>query len=444
MDNQLPEPIINHGKARYNERAENDHAATSDMDVRIVPKRPLWRVIFLIIGVVLLLSVLVYLLSRTSGETLSVSQESIQISSVSYGEFEDRIPIRARLTPLITVFLDTTDGGRVEEVFVQNGDILEAGDPILRLSNPSLQLALIAREADVAEQQNSLASLSLDLQRNQLERRRQLTDISYNITRLERQISLRKPLAPDAVSQEEIDNLQDELAYNKDLLKLTEEARVTDALLQQQQAAQTQSSLDRLEQNLAVTRENLESLNVSAPIDGQLTAFSSVVGQSLSQGERIGRVDSPDRFKLVAEIDEFYLNRIDLGQRASVTADGSMHEAELVNIYPEVLNGRFQVDFKFDGEQPEDVRRGQTLQAQLTLGDATSSLLLPSGAFYQDSGGSWVFVVSENGQVAIRRPVRLGRRNDLFIEILDGLQEGETVVTSGYASYADIERLNIF
>lgn len=429
----------------FNENTDRTvtHLSGAAMDRKIerppfFKRRVFWVILLGLLG----LLVLYFFIGRDTGKSFYVDRELLTVSTVSSDLFEDRIPIRARVSPLKTVFIDTTQGGRVEEVFAENGYLLKAGDPILRLSNPALQLDVIAREADVAEQRNALSSLRLDLRRDQFTQRRQLADINYNITRLERQIEARSPLVSDGtVSFEEFSNLEDELAYNKELRKLTLEAQETDELLQQQQSVQIAATLERLEKNLSVTRENLDRLNVKASIDGQLTAFNALVGQSISPGERIGRIDSPEIFKVVADLDEFYLSRIDIAQRATVSIAGRQHQIEIVNINPEVTNGQFQVDFAFVDSQPGNIRRGQTLQGQLTLGDPAPSLLIPNGAFFQDTGGSWIFVLNQRGTEANRRSVRLGRRNTRFIEVEDGLAEDERVVTSSYASYVESDKL---
>ncbi|MFT7217295.1 MAG: HlyD family secretion protein, partial [Paraglaciecola sp.] len=195
----------------------------------------------------------------------------------------------------------------------------------------------------------------------------------------------------------------------------------------------------RLEGNLKISRQNLENMNVRAPVDGALSGFDVEVGQSIGPGERLGQIDTPNDYKLSAFIDEFYLGRVDIGQRA-VFED---YQLTILKIYPQVQNGQFEVDLIFTGEQPDDIRRGQTIQTKLTLGDASEALLIPNGAFFQDTGGNWMFVVTEDGGQAVRRPVRLGRRNSSFIEVIEGLEINERVVTSPYASYQDMTRLKL-
>jgi HlyD family secretion protein len=393
----------------------------------------------------LLALVLVYLvLLPESGRVLQVQNERLTVSTVSTGKYDDYIPVRGQVVPLKTVFLDAIEGGRVEAIHVEDGAEVTAGDLLIELSNTQLQLDVIAREAEVTEQQNNLRNTELSLERNRLEHKRNLVDIEYHITRLRREIDRLTPLlAKELVDGGTLERLRDEYEWYLARQEVTLESQSTDERLQKAQMEQLQIATGQLERNLVVARRNLDALNVRAPVDGKLTAFNLEVGQALERGTNIGQIDDPRRFKLTAHIDEYYLPRVDLEQKARLSHEGVDYTMSTRKIYPQVQNGTFEIDLVFDGEQPSSIRRGQTIQLNLELGSPSESLLIPNGAFYQDTGGNWVFVVSTDGQRAVRRNVQLGRRNVRFIEVLDGLEEGEQVITSPYTNYLDMDRLEL-
>lgn len=421
--------------------AGNGAAAGAAMDRKIVPQRnPLKRIALLLVGLSLLALLGYWLFAGPSGKALSVTTDRIAISTVRSGIFEDFIPIRGRVTPAKTVYLDAVEGGRVERILVEDGASLKAGDLIVELSNASLQLSVLGNEASVAEQLNNMRSIELSLEQNRLEHKRNLVDIRYQIKLLSRQVSREQELVKTgAVSQSAFDDTHDTLDWYKSRLALTLESQQSDARMQEEQLVFLKDTTKRLEGNLAISRKNLDNMNVKAPVDGTLSGFNVEVGQSIGRGERLGQIDTPNDYKVTAFIDEFYLGRVDIGQQASY----DNYAMVVSKIYPQVQNGQFEVDFKFTQAQPADIRRGQTIQTKLTLGDASEALLIPNGAFYQDTGGNWIFVVTQDGNQAIRRTVRLGRRNSRFIEVIEGLEVGEKVVTSPYTSYQDMALLKL-
>ncbi len=412
---------------------------------RIVEKRtPLGRKLAYAGAAILALAFAWWLVGMlTGGRTLSVNSQRVTVSPVTVGTYEDFVPLRGRLVPLSTVYLDAIEGGRVEEILVEDGAPVETGDPIVRLSNTNLQLEVLGREAAVTEQLNNMRTIELQLEQNRLSHKRNLVEIDYQIVRLNRAIGRQRELAAkDLVSQSTIEELQDELTYYENRRTVTLESQATDARLQEQQLAQLRAAGDQLETSLRFARKNLEDLNVRAPVDGQLSGFNVEVGQSIVRGGRLGQIDDPDAFKLKVQIDEYYLGRVDLRQVATAEHGRREYELRVAKIYPQVNNGQFEVDMLFD-EEPGDLRRGQTLQLKLILGDNTDAMLIPNGSFYQETGGNWVFVVSPDGTEAIRRSVRLGRRNTDFIEVLEGLEPGERVITSPYTSYVGMDRLTL-
>lgn len=392
-------------------------------------------------GVVLLVFAWWFVNTLLDGRSLTVDSQRIAVSTVTKGTFEDYIPLRGRLMPRSTVYLDAIEGGRVEQVLVEDGALVQAGDPIAILSNTNLQLAVLGRQAEVAEQLNFMRTIELQLEQNRLSHKRNLVEIDYQIIRLTRSVERQRGLAlKDMVSQSTIDELEDELKYYRDRREVTLESQATDARLQEHQLSQLRSSGEQLRSSLDFAAKNLDELNVRAPITGRLSGFNIEVGQSIERGGRLGQIDDPDGFKLNVRIDEYYMGRVDLKQVAVAEHNNRSLDLEIVKIYPQVKDGQFEVDMAFQ-EEPVGLRRGQTLQLRLTLGDNSGALLIPNGTFYQETGGNWIFVVSPDGTEAVKRPVRLGRRNVDFIEVLDGLEAGEQVVTSPYTSYTGMDRL---
>ncbi len=414
------------------------------MDRKIAASGLPARAVAMGIGAVAVIGVAVAIWMAPGGRALKVDTTAITVSTAARGIFEDFIPIRGRVVPLSTVYVDAIDGGRVEAVHVEDGAVLAAGDAVVELTNTQLQLDVIARESEVTQQLNNLRGLELTLERDRLQHNRDLVEIDYQIVRLGRLLERRKTLSQKgAVSDADLQNTSDEFEYFKKKREVVRDSQATNQRLQATQVVELRAAAAQLENNLQFARKNVDGLKVRAAVAGKLTAFTVEVGQSLAPGTRIGQIDDPSRYKVTAEIDEFYLNRIDIDQTATVLSDGRSYELAIAKIYPQVRDGRFSVDLTFAAGQPADIRRGQTLQLKLTLGDATEALLIPDGAFFQDTGGSWLFVVAPGGGDAARRTVRLGRRNARVIEVLDGLEPGERVVTSPYTAFLDKARLVI-
>lgn len=378
------------------------------------------------------------------GESQTVSADRLTISTVRNGTFDDFIPLRARVTPLLTVYLDAIEGGRVEKVIAEDGASLQQGQLIAVLSNAELQLSVLARQTEVEQQINNMRSQELALAQTRLANRRAVLEAGLAADKARRQYEREAPLAQRGfVAGKQFADTADQARYERERLAVLRRSQATDERLQASQLAQQRASSASLQDSLKLARGNLEALNLRAPVAGQLSGFGIQIGQSLSRGERIGQIDSPGRNKLQAGVDEFYLGRVQLGQQARVEVGGRDHRARVAKIYPQVQNGQFQVDLQFIGPEPADLQRGQTLQARLTLGDPAPARLLPNGAFYNETGGAFVFVVSPDGHSAVKRPVRLGRRSPDAIEVLEGLDPGERVITSPYSGFADKDRLDL-
>lgn len=378
-----------------------------------------------------------------AGNSQAVESARLTISTVERGQFEDFLPLRGRVTPSLTVFLDAVEGGRVERLLVEDGAIVTEGQPLAILSNSDLQLNVLARQTEVTQQINSMRSQELALSQTRLANERALIEAELAADTSRRQYEVQRPLAERGfVAGRAIADSRDAYEASRRRVELLRRQRSSDERLQSQQLAQLRASATGLNSSLDLARGSLDALNLRAPVSGQLTSFSIQVGQSLQRGERLGQIDSAGRNKLNAQVDEFHLGRVVEGQTAVAEIGGRSYRLRVSKIYPQVQNGAFAIDLAFTEGEPE-LQRGQTVQVRLTLGDTQPALLLPSGAFYNETGGNFVFVVSPDGRSAVRRNVRLGRRNANFIEVLEGLDPGERVITSPYTGFAERDRLDL-
>ncbi|WP_066807661.1 efflux RND transporter periplasmic adaptor subunit [Sphingomonas asaccharolytica] len=425
--------------------ATTDRAVSGSQMDKVVERRGLSRNVKIAIGAgaVLVLALLFWWFMPGAGSQ-TVTKNRLTISTVQTGRFEDFIPLRAKVTPLLTVYIDSIEGGRVDKVLVEDGTDVVAGQPIAMLSNAELQLSTLARQTEVEQQINNMRSQELALSQTRLANERAILDAQLALTTARRQYEREAPLAAKGyVSGKQFNDTTDNYQYQQRRLAVLQRSQSSDERLQSGQLDQQKASMKSMSAGLGIARTNLDALNLKAPVTGKLSGFSIQIGQSLQRGERIGQIDSPGKNKLQAGVDEFYLGRVQVNQSASVDWNGKTFRARVMKIYPQVQNGQFQVDLQFLGDEPQGVQRGQTLQAKLTLGDPAPAKLIPNGAFYNESGGAYVFVVAPDGNSAVKRQVRLGRRNPDFIEVLDGLDAGERVITSPYTGFADKDRLDL-
>lgn len=425
--------------------ATPDRAVSGSQMDKVVERRGLSRNVKIAIGAgaVLVLALLFWWFMPGAGSQ-TVTKNRLTISTVQTGRFEDFIPLRAKVTPLLTVYIDSIEGGRVDKVLVEDGTDVVAGQPIAMLSNAELQLSTLARQTEVEQQINNMRSQELALSQTRLANERAILDAQLALTTARRQYEREAPLAAKGyVSGKQFNDTADNYQYQQRRLAVLQRSQSSDERLQSGQLDQQKASMKSMSAGLGIARTNLDALNLKAPVTGKLSGFSIQIGQSLQRGERIGQIDSPGKNKLQAGVDEFYLGRVQVNQSASVDWNGKTFRARVMKIYPQVQNGQFQVDLQFLGDEPQGVQRGQTLQAKLTLGDPAPAKLIPNGAFYNESGGAYVFVVAPDGNSAVKRQVRLGRRNPDYIEVLDGLDAGERVITSPYTGFADKDRLDL-
>ena len=412
---------------------------------KVVERRGLSREIKIglgMVGVLLIAFLFYWFAPGANSQTVETSR--VTISTVERGRFDDFLPLRARVEPLVTVYLDAVEGGRVEQVLVEDGAMVQAGQMLAVLSNSDLQLNVLARQTEVTQQINSMRSQELALSQTRLANERAVIEAQLLADTARRQYETQRPLAARGfVPQRQFLDSRDAWQAAQARVAVLRRTQATDERLQSSQLAQLRASTAALNQSLELARLSLDALNLRAPVAGQLTSFSIQVGQSFNRGERLGQIDSAGRNKLRAQVDEFYLGRVAEGQIATAEVAGRPYRMRVSKIYPQVRNGAFEVDLQFVGQEPADLQRGQTVQIRLTLGDPAPALLIPNGAFYNETGGNWVFVVAPDGNSAVKRQVRLGRRNADFIEVLEGLDPGERVITSPYTGFAERDRLDL-
>jgi HlyD family secretion protein len=432
--------VIRIPKAEAEPKLQSGGAMDKVVEVKGLPKQ---AKIAMGIGLVLVAALIFYLMAP-SASSQTVAADRVTISTVEKGRFDDFLPLRARVTPLVTVYLDAVEGGRVEQVLVEDGAMVQQGQLLAVLSNSDLQLNLLARQTEVIQQINSMRSQELALSQTRLQNERALIEAELVTNKAKRQYEMQRPLAEKGfVPGKIVRDSQDDYQSSQRRSQILRRTQATDERLQSSQLAQLRASAASLNKSLDIARASLDALNIRAPVAGQITAFSIQVGQSMNRGERLGQIDSAGRSKLMAQVDEFYLGRVATGQIATAEWSGTTYRMKVAKIYPQVRNGTFEVDLHFVGQEPDDIQRGQTLQTKLTLGDPTPALLIPNGAFYNETGGAWVFVVTPDGSEAVKRQVRLGRRNADHIEVLEGLEPGEKVLTSPYTGFADKDRLDL-
>jgi HlyD family secretion protein len=412
------------------------------MDTPLV-RRPAWRrYVPYVIGALLLLTASVWLLARASSHVYRAPIDRLTFGEVTQGPFEDFIAVRSTAAPFTTRYLTADQGGTVKEVLAEDGTTVKAGQPLITLANTALQLQVASRDADTASQINALENTKLQLEETRFKYQHDLLDIEHQISRLTGDLARDKILldgnaiAPAVYKQEE-----EEYSYELTLRDATVASRDAEQTVRMSQLSQLQETLARLNDSIATAKASLDALTVRAPTDGQLTALNAEVGQSKAPGTVLGQVDSLERFKLIARVDEFYLGRVVLGQVAFFTIDARDYKARIAKIYPQVTSGTFRIDLNFENPNPQGIHTGQAFDIRLELGRAAIAKMLPNGPFYQETGGNWVFVVAPDGRYATRRTVRLGRRNPEHVEVVDGLQTGEKVIVSGYEALKKIERV---
>ena len=424
---------------------DSDEVILSAMDTPIerrlvTPQRVAWVVAALLLVALSTYVYVEYGLTRT----LTVGAERVTVSRVAFDTFREYIPVTGNVVPRTTVYLDAVEGGQIMAVHVEEGAFVKAGQPLVTLQNSNLELQVIGAEAQLTEQLNYLSTTRQNFEQSRLRNQRELIDVEYQIDRLTRELMRRRPLlTTGGATKGQIDDLEAELTRYQKVRGAVEQQLRLDEDFGANQLTRMSEALDAMNKNLAIARNNLANLVIVAPIDGQLTSLEANVGESKARGQRVGQVDEQNAFKVSAFVDEFYLSRVALGQLAEVEIDGRRYELEVVKEYPDVRERQFEIGLEFVGEPPPQIRRGQTLRMRLEIGQPADTLVLANGAFYDDTGGQWVFVVDESGNSAEKRAARFGRRNPEGIEVLEGLRDGERVITSSYESLERFDRIQL-
>jgi len=373
---------------------------------------------------------------------LNVDVERITISEIKNGAFTEFIPVNGIVLPQVTIYLDATEGGRVDEVFVEDGAMMKKGDPILKLMNTDLELDLSNRETAVFQVLTEMQNTRNQAHQHTIDQLNMMAEVENAFTEAKRVYDLNRKLYEEQFIPKQ-DFIASENAYKfqQKRKSLSEETLMQDSISTRQQLAQMNESYRRMQGALELMKRKVGDLVVRAPVDGQLTSLDAEVGQSKNKGERLGQLDVVGGFKVRADIDEHYISRIFTGLKAEVLMNDTAFELVIKKVYTQVNNGRFQVDMQFESRVPKGIRRGQTLQLRLALSDETTALLLPRGGFYQQTGGNWIFKVNDGTTKAYRVDIRLGRQNPDYYEVLEGLKPGDKVITSNYENYNDMQEL---
>jgi HlyD family secretion protein len=376
------------------------------------------------------------------GRSVRVGAEHLGIATVERGLFQEWIAVTGTIVPVTTQYLAAAAGGRVAEIYREAGSLVVAGDPILKLSNADLELSSMVRETELLQRESELYAARVAMEQSGLQLHKELLELDLAAARALRLVTTReKLLEAGLIARQAVEEVREELASIKRRRALLDAAQGRDSLFRAEQERRFEAALERLRANAVAGRRNLDDLVVCAPVAGQLTALTPQIGQALAPGERLGQIDAQAGFKVRAPVGEYYVTRIVPGLAGTLDLDGQTRALVVEKVYPEITGGRFEVELRFAGQEPPGLRCGQTRPLRLELGEAREALLLACGAFLQDTGGRWVFVLDASGRCARRREVSIGRRNGVSCEVLAGLAAGERVVISPYEPFTGADRL---
>lgn len=416
---------------------------------RILEKKKGWALVFskkslpYIFGI-LLLAFIAYLLLRDNVSTLRVASTTLTVSEVREGQFNDYIRVSGQVQPKTTIQLSPLESGVVQEIYIEEGAQVQAGDPILRLSNENLDMQILNSEADLAEKENILRNTMISMEQQRLSVEQECLQLATEVKRQRRAYLSQQSLYNERlIAKEEYLRAKEDYELAQGRLKLVHERAVQDSLYRSVEVKQMEESLDNMRLNMQMIRERKSNLVIKAPIAGELGLLDAVLGQSLVAGAKVGQINQLGSYKIEAQLDEHYIDRVTAGLEARFERQESSFSAVIRKVYPEVRDGKFKADFKFKGEQPSNIRTGQTYYLNLQLGQPEQAVLIPRGTFYQKTGGKWIYVLNADGSEAYRREIRIGRQNPKYYEVLDGLEPGEKVITSGYENFGENERLVI-
>lgn len=379
-----------------------------------------------------------YLLLRSDLRTFRVNADTLTVSEVISGEFNDYIRVSGQVQPMTTIQVSPLESGVVHEIFLEEGAQVKAGDKILELKNENLDMQILNSEADLAEKENLLRNTLISMEQEKLSVHQEMLQLETDVKRNRRAYEAQKQLyQEELIAREEYLRAEEDYDLAKSRLELVKNRAVQDSLYRNIQVKQMQESLSNMRVNMQMIRRRKEHLILTAPIDGELGLLDVVLGQSVSSGMKIGQINNLSSYKIEAQIDEHYIDRVMPGLEAQFERQDESYQAVIRKVYPEVRDGKFKADFKFDGTLPENIRTGQTYSLNLQLGQPEEAVMIPRGTFYQKTGGRWIYVVTEDGSKAYKRGIRIGRQNPQYYEVLEGLEPGEEVITSGYDNLGD-------
>ena len=395
-------------------------------------------------GGVALLALIAWIIFGNHDATMRVDGEQLIISKVTHAEFKDYVRLNGTVVPIQVVQISPEEGGIVREKVAEEGTMVRKGDVIVRLSNSNLDLQILNAEAELAEKQNLLRNTQVAMQQDKLNNETEAASLDMDVTRKKRTFEQNQRLFNEKLISKEV-FLQAKEDYNlaQKKQRLVGERLKKDAQYRTIQMDQMEDNLAAMRKNVLLVRERKQKLEVRAAIDGELGLLDVELGQSVNAGQKIGQINDLSDFKIQAEIDEHYIDRVRQGLKATIAKGDKQYQLTVRKVYPEVREGRFRTDFVFQAERPENIRSGQTHYLNLELGQSEQAVLIPRGAFFQTTGGQWIFVVSKDGSKAYRRNIRIGRQNPQYYEVLEGLEQGEQVITSGYEAFKDYEQLVI-
>ena len=401
------------------------------------PKHIIWAVGVLVLGF------LMYKVFFTqTGSTFRAEKDKLTISAVEDGQFNDYITVIGQVEPITTIYLDAIEGGQVEERFIEEGTMVKKGDVILRLENRQLYQTILNSEASLAEKENYLRNTRIGFETELIQSRKNILDNQYRLTRKQRTFEQYKALFNDElISKEDYLQSKEDFEYEKNMLEINKLKAKNDSLIRVTSMQTLETDMKKMRQMLVLVRERLDNLNVKAPVDGQLGMLDAEIGQRINEGQRIGQINVLDNFKIKALIDEHYIDRVKRELPATLDRNGTNFDLSVRKVYPEVRNGQFEIDMVFGETTPDNIRTGQTYHIKLELGESGKAILLPRGGFFQSTGGQWVFVLNESGTEAIKRNIRIGKQNPQYYEVLEGLNPGEQVITSGYEMFGTNDRI---
>ncbi len=379
-----------------------------------------------------------YLLLRSDLRTFRVNADTLTVSEVISGEFNDYIRVSGQVQPMTTIQVSPLESGVVHEIFLEEGAQVKAGDKILELKNENLDMQILNSEADLAEKENLLRNTLISMEQEKLSVHQEMLQLETDVKRNRRAYEAQKQLyQEELIAREEYLRAEEDYDLAKSRLELVKNRAVQDSLYRNIQVKQMQESLSNMRVNMQMIRRRKEHLILTAPIDGELGLLDVVLGQSVSSGMKIGQINNLSSYKIEAQIDEHYIDRVMPGLEAQFERQDESYQAVIRKVYPEVRDGKFKADFKFDGTLPENIRTGQTYSLNLQLGQPEEAVMIPRGTFYQKTGGRWIYVVTEDGSKAYKREIRIGRQNPQYYEVLEGLEPDEEVITSGYDNLGD-------